>query len=77
VITDGVLSAYITFLEVLPAYQNQGIGQELVKRMLKKLNNLYMVDTLCDPDLKSFYQHLGMTPAIGMMLRNYKKQSGA
>lgn len=33
-ISDGVLAAYIPLLEVLPQYQNQGIGSELVERML-------------------------------------------
>ena len=32
-ITDHVLSAYIPLLEVLPSYQGQGIGTELVRRM--------------------------------------------
>jgi ribosomal protein S18 acetylase RimI-like enzyme len=31
-ISDGVLAAYIPLLEVLPAYQNQGIGKELLQR---------------------------------------------
>jgi len=75
-ITDGVLSAYIPFLEVLPDYQGRGIGQELVRRMLEKLNSLYMVDIVCDPELQPFYVRFGMKPAIGMMLRNYKRQSG-
>jgi GNAT superfamily N-acetyltransferase len=35
-ISDGILSAYIPFLEVLPDYQKQGIGSELMHRMLKK-----------------------------------------
>ena len=43
-ISDGVLSAHIPLLEVLPAYQGQGIGQELTRRMLEKLNGLYAVD---------------------------------
>ena len=31
-ISDGVLSAYIPFLEVLPPFQGQGIGQQLLKK---------------------------------------------
>ncbi len=76
-VSDNVLSAYIPFLEVLPSYQKQGIGGELFKRMLKKLDGLYMVDLLCDEPLQTFYQHFGMTNASGMMLRNYERQSGA
>lgn len=75
-ITDNLLSAYIPLLEVLPAYQGQGIGKKLVKIMLKKLSGLYMVDLLCDQDLKSFYSPIGMRPGFGMMKRNYDCQSG-
>src|SRR4051794_25828103 len=47
-ITDGVLSAYIPHLEVLPAYQRRGIGRELVRQMIQKLSGLYGIDLLCD-----------------------------
>ena len=36
-VSDNCLSAYIPLLEVLPKYQKQGIGAELVKRMLAML----------------------------------------
>ena len=74
-ISDGVLSAYIPLLEVLPAYKGRGIGKELVQRMLVKLEGLYMVDLLCDRELQPFYERFGMKPAFGMMLRNYERQS--
>lgn len=75
-ITDGVLSAYVPLLEVLPAYQGQGIASELVRHLPKKLNHLYMIDLLCDADLQPFYEKLGMRPATGMMIRNHARQSG-
>lgn len=46
-ISDGVLSAYIPFLEVLPEYQLKGIGKELFSRMKRELGHLYMIDLLC------------------------------
>lgn len=76
-ITDGVLSAFIPFLEVLPAYRGRGIGRELVRRMLEKLGGLYAVDLLCDPDLQPFYERFGMRRASGMSLRDYRFQSGS
>jgi ribosomal protein S18 acetylase RimI-like enzyme len=76
-VTDHVLSAYIPLLEVLPAYRHQGIGHELARRILKRLDGLYMVDLLCDPDLQPFYEALGMRRATGMMLRRYDFQAGA
>ncbi len=75
-ITDGVLSAYIPFLEVLPEWQGHGIGQELVRRMMEKLAGLYMVDIVCDADLTPFYRRFGMLPGSSMMLRRYERQSG-
>jgi GNAT superfamily N-acetyltransferase len=75
-VSDGVLSAYIPLLEVLPAYQRRGIGQELTRRMLEQLRGLYMVDLLCDPELQPFYERVGMRPATGMLLRSYDRQAG-
>ncbi|WP_277586307.1 GNAT family N-acetyltransferase [Psychrobacillus antarcticus] len=75
-ISDGVLSAYIPFLEVLPEYKNKGIGKELVNRMLKELADIYMIDLCCDDDLVSYYDTFGMTKTNGMVLRNYKMQVG-
>lgn len=76
-VSDGVLAAYIPLLEVLPAYQGRGIGSELVRRVLDRLGHLYMVDLLCEPELQPFYARLGMTPAAGMLVRRYERQTGA
>lgn len=76
-ISDGLLAAYIPLLEVLPHYRGQGIGKELVRRMLEQLDGLYMVDVLCDAKLVPFYQSLGMQPGTGAMVRRYERQNGA
>ena len=68
-ITDGTLCAYISLLEVLPAYRSRGIGSELVRRLLADLEHLYMVDVSCDVELVAFYGRLGMQPAGGAALR--------
>jgi len=75
-ISDGVLSAYIPLLEVLPPYKNKGIGKELVSRMLQELDDIYMIDLCCDDDLVPYYEHFGMMKTNGMVYRNYKMQSG-
>lgn len=76
-ISDGVLSAYIPFLEVLPEYKNKGIGKELVKQILIELDDIYMIDLCCDDDLVPYYEKFGMSKTNGMILRNYKMQSGS
>jgi ribosomal protein S18 acetylase RimI-like enzyme len=71
-ISDGVLSAYIPLLEVLPAYQGRGIGSELVRRIVARLERLYMIDLCCDAELEPFYRRLGFrTLDRGMGIRNY------
>lgn len=57
-ISDGVLAAYIPFLEVLPSHQLQGIGTGLIERLLAQLDDLYMVDVACDAPLERFYAQL-------------------
>ncbi len=75
-ISDGILSAYIPLLEVLPEYQKQGIGKTLVSKIIAELKNLYMIDLLCDEDLISYYEKIGMNKAQGVCVRNYDRQSG-
>ena len=69
-ITDKVISAYIPLLEVLPDYQNKGIGSQLMRFMFERLQRFYMVDLLCDSKLQSFYEKLGMQTVTGMCIRN-------
>ncbi len=76
-ISDGVSCAYIPHLEVLPAYQGQGIGSELMRRMLDYVRDLYMIDLLCDPEVQPFYERLGMHRAHGMLIRNFERQTCA
>ncbi|CAM2967224.1 GNAT family N-acetyltransferase [Paenibacillus sp. FSL F4-0087] len=76
-ISDGVLSAYIPLLEVLPEYQGKGIGTDLIKRMFNRLGDLYMIDLLCDNELQEFYEKQGMQKASGMVIRHYQNQAGA
>ncbi|MNC50652.1 Acetyltransferase (GNAT) family protein [compost metagenome] len=76
-ISDGVLSAYIPLLEVVPSHQGKGIGATLLERMLQRLQHLYMIDLLCDGEMQNFYEKQGMIKASGMLIRNYSNQSGA
>ncbi|MBD3236593.1 MAG: GNAT family N-acetyltransferase [Candidatus Eisenbacteria bacterium] len=75
-ISDGILSAYIPLLEVRRDYRRRGIGRELMRRILARLGDLYMVDLICDAERRPFYRALGMRDAAGMMIRNWDRQSG-
>jgi ribosomal protein S18 acetylase RimI-like enzyme len=75
-ISDEVLSAYIPLLEVLPEYHGKGIGKELVRRMLSKLNDFYMIDLCCRESHNVFYEKFGMKKHNSMIIRNFSKQRG-
>ncbi|HZK75438.1 MAG TPA: GNAT family N-acetyltransferase, partial [Candidatus Kapabacteria bacterium] len=74
-ISDGIFSAYIPLLEVLPEYQRKGIGTELMRRILHITTNYYMFDVSCDESIVPFYEKLGMNKSAAMIRRNYGWQS--
>jgi len=76
-LSDGVLSAYLPLLEVLPEYRGRGIGSALVRRVLVQLGGLYMVDVMCDAALQPFYARFGLQPSVGASRRDHARQSGA
>jgi GNAT superfamily N-acetyltransferase len=69
-ISDGVLTAAIPWLEVLPGYQGRGIGTELMRRILEDTQRFYSVDLLCDAPLQPYYARFGMAPVPGAALRH-------
>ena len=70
-LTDGIQSAFIPLLEVLPEYQKRGIGSNMMSRMLEKLEGIPAIDVMCDPPLQRFYATFGMVPSVGMIIRDY------
>ena len=50
-----------------------GIGSALVERVLDQLDDLYMVDVVCDAPLEPFYERLGfltLDRAMGLRRRD-------
>jgi GNAT superfamily N-acetyltransferase len=74
-ISDGVSCAYIPHLGVVPEWQGQGVGRELMQRMLARLSHLYMIDLMADEDVHPFYEKLGFCRGGAMIIRNYARQA--
>lgn len=69
-ISDGVLTAFIPWLEVLPGYQEQGIGTELMQRILAGTERFYSVDLVCDAELVPYYERFGMAGTASAVRRH-------
>lgn len=75
-ISDGVLSAYITLIEVLPEERGKGIGQSLINQLLDDIGDIYMIDLTSDADFSRFYAELGFATSTSMSRRDYAMQAG-
>ncbi len=69
-LSDGLLTAYIPLLEVLPEYRRRGIGSELVRRMVDTFRHFYAIDVVCDESVAPFYETHGFSKCAGMIKRN-------
>lgn len=68
-LSDGSQAGFIPCLEVLPEYQGQGIGTQLLRQMFARLEHLEAIDLVCSPPLQAFYEKFDMRPGTCMMYR--------
>ena len=68
VISDGVITAIICGLCVLPSYQSRGIGKELMSRIINYCEKQRVIPQLmCVENLESYYEEFGFKRfTIGM-----------
>jgi ribosomal protein S18 acetylase RimI-like enzyme len=77
VISDGVHHAFIVDLMIHPDYQNQGLGSQLLNRLVSKCQESKIKDIqlFSAKDKSGFYEKLGFEKrpenAPGMQLRNH------
>ncbi|MEV6275981.1 GNAT family N-acetyltransferase [Nocardia sp. NPDC051832] len=67
-VTDGVLRAYLEDVIVAPGYRGQGLGSELVRRLLDELREIPVVSLFCGQDLVPFYEAAGFRPTRQVVL---------
>ncbi|SLM09712.1 Phospholipiddiacylglycerol acyltransferase protein [uncultured spirochete] len=70
-LSDKIHWAFIPYLEVIPAYQKQGIGKRLMELMIEKTKGIVCIDLTCDTEMQAFYEQFGMVASHGMILRRY------
>ena len=72
--SNGVTDAYIQDLTVDPAYHEQGIGTELMNRIIARLreNKIYMISVIFEEKLLPFYERFGFYPMLAGQLQTYE-----
>jgi ribosomal protein S18 acetylase RimI-like enzyme len=68
-VSDGAFNAYVSTVAVLPAYQGQGIGRELIRRLLAGRDHIQFV-LHAEARRHPFYVRCGFRPAEDMLRRD-------
>ena len=74
-VSNGVTDAYIQDLMVNPTYQGQGIGSELMNRIIKilKENKIFMISVIYgNTDLAPFYNKFGFYQMLCGQMQTYE-----
>ncbi|GHO98217.1 N-acetyltransferase [Reticulibacter mediterranei] len=59
VISDHRLHAYIDDVMVHPDYQRQGVGRQMLTKLLAALQHIETITLFCQPELREFYRQSG------------------
>lgn len=62
-LSDGFLVVYYPHLLVHPDYQGQGIGKQIMDRLLQRYEGLHMQMLVAEADAMPFYEKCGFTRA--------------
>jgi GNAT superfamily N-acetyltransferase len=62
-ISDGHLVAYFPHMLVLPEFQRQGVGRQLMAAMLERYRDFHQLMLTADGDAVAFYEAMGFTRA--------------
>ncbi len=67
-LSDGITCGYISALEVRPEYRGRGIGRELLRQMVERLD-VYGIYLSCAPSMVPFYLAAGFSGVTAMSRR--------
>ncbi len=62
-LSDGFLVVYYSHVLVLPEYRHQGVGRELMRRLMERYDGLHQQVLIADTKAQAFFRSLGFGPA--------------
>lgn len=63
-ISDGFLVVYYSHLLIHPEYQRQGIGRELMARLMKRYEGFHQHAVIADKNAVPFYERCGFERSV-------------
>ncbi len=60
---DGIMTAYVHYVLIMPDYQKMGIGKELLKRITDHYSDYLRIVVVSYDDEIEFYEHCGFEKA--------------
>ncbi|MDL2234304.1 GNAT family N-acetyltransferase [Ruminococcaceae bacterium OttesenSCG-928-L11] len=75
-VSNGVTDAYIQDLAVDPAYQGQGVGTELMNRIVSKLKEkkILWISVMYEEKLQDFYKRFGFLQMLSGTMQTYEME---
>jgi aralkylamine N-acetyltransferase len=76
VISDGYSDAYIQDVVVLEPYRGQGVGRELIRRLVQfcVTRKIGWIGLVAEPGTQGLYEDLGFGPLVGYQPMLYGKK---
>jgi GNAT superfamily N-acetyltransferase len=68
-LTDDICRALIDDVVVDAAYRGQGVGSELMRRMVRRLGHVEEMLLHCQPEMATFYERFGFRQNLICMVR--------
>lgn len=68
-VTDDIYRAWIEDVVVDEDYRQQGVGSQIIQKLLKRLEHIQLVMLDCDPDLVPFYKKHQFQLKTGQSMR--------
>lgn len=59
-VSDGAMNVFFPYLVIHPDIQGQGVGKEMVSRMLTRYRHIYRRILVCNEDKTPFYEKCGL-----------------
>ena len=59
VLDDGIMTAYVHYLLIMPEYQHAGIGKKLIKTVVENYKNYLRIILIAYDKEIEFYKHCG------------------